>query len=111
FKKLSVFLTLITVFSCVGQTREAFKYLKQNPPSLTPEIFAPEIISKPDQHEFGSVFSEDGTEFFYGVDNNGKSEIRYTKLQDSTWINPKVIISHHTYSYNDPFLSPDEERL
>src|SRR5690606_15996652 len=96
-KKLSSFFFLIVVFSCVGQTHEAFKYLKQNPPSLTPEIFASEIISKHDQHEFGSVFSEDGTEFFYGVDINGKAEIRYTKLQGSIWTNPEVIISHDTY--------------
>ena len=110
-KKLSAFFILFTAFSCVVQTQETFKYLKQNPPSLTPEIFAPEIISKPDQHEFGSVFSDDGTEFFYGIDINGKAEIRYTKLQDSIWINPEVIISHDTYSYNDPFLSQDEDRL
>ena len=111
FKILSVFFILISIFSCANKTEETFKYLNQNTPSLTPVIFSPETISKHDQHEFGSVFSEDGTEFFYGVDVNGKAEIRYTKLKDSIWINPEVIISHDTYSYNDPFLSPDEDRL
>lgn len=111
FKKLIVFFILITVFACFGQTEEAFKYLKQSPPSLTPIIFAPDIISKQGQHEFGSIFSEDGTEFFYGVDINGKADIRYTKLDSNIWTQPEIIISHPTYSYNDPFLSPDEDRL
>lgn len=111
FKYFSAFFTLIMVFFCIKKTEDTFKYLNQSPPSLTPIIFAPEIISKQDQHEFGSVFSEDATEFFYGVDTNGKAEIRYTKLKDSIWTNPEVIISHNIYSYNDPFLSPGEDRL
>ena len=111
FKKFIIFLNLITGLSCAGQAKETFKYLKQNPPSLTPVIFAPDIISKSNQNEFGSVFSEDGTEFFYSVDTNGKAEIRYVKLQDSIWTKPEVIISHYIYSYNDPFLSLGEDRL
>src|SRR5690606_20606858 len=111
FKNLSGFIVLVTVFTCFSETQETFKYLNQSPLSLTPMIFAPDIISKHDQHEFGSVFSEDGTEFFFGVDINGKAEIRYTKLKDSIWIHPEVIISHDTYSYNDPFLSPEEDKL
>ncbi|MBE0655504.1 MAG: hypothetical protein IH594_17005, partial [Bacteroidales bacterium] len=39
-------------------------YLGQNPPGLTPEIFAPGIIST-EQFEFGGTFSPDGTEFFF----------------------------------------------
>ncbi|WP_340063311.1 hypothetical protein [Ascidiimonas aurantiaca] len=52
-----------------GQNRA---YLKQTPPSVIPEKFAPNIISKPEEYEFGSVFNKDATEFFYGVAINGK---------------------------------------
>ncbi|MHA7058125.1 hypothetical protein ACWGOQ_0012965 [Aquimarina sp. M1] len=86
-------------------------YLNQEPPGLQPQVFAPNIISKPKESEFGSVFSKDGTEFFYGVDLNGRTEIRYTRLEKDSWTEPETIISDSKYGFNDPFLSPDESRL
>ncbi len=92
-------------------TDEPLKYLKQIPPSVTPEIFAPNLVSISNEYEFGSVFNKQGTEFFYGVDVNGKEEIRYSKLTGDSWTPPKVLLDHPVYGYNDPFLSPDENRL
>ena len=93
------------------KTNEGLKYLKQTPPSLVPEIFAPNLISKKGEYEFGSVFNKNGTEFFYAVNVNGKEQIRYSKLKGSQWTEPKTIFSNKKYGYNDPFLSPDEQRL
>ncbi len=90
---------------------EHLKYLKQVPPTTTPKIFAPDLVSNDDEYEFGSVFNKEGTEFFYGVNVNGKEEIRYSKLTWDSWSPPKVILKHPAYGYNDPFLSPDENRL
>jgi hypothetical protein len=105
-------LLLLTLFvSCTEKIDESLKYLKQKPPSLVPEIFAPNLISKKLEYEFGSVFSNDATEFFYGVNVNGKSEIRHTKLIGEIWTEPQTILSNEKYGYNDPFLSPDEKRL
>ena len=86
-------------------------YLNQKPPSELPEVFAPGIISKDNVYEFGSVFNKDATEFYYGVNNRGKEEIRYTKLQNGKWTTSKTIMVHDKHGYNDPFLSPDENRL
>ncbi len=86
-------------------------YLNQKPPSITPSIFAPNLISKKGEYEFGSVFNKNATEFFYGVNVNGKEEIRYSKLIGDQWSEPRTILSHEKYGYNDPFLSPDEQRL
>lgn len=86
-------------------------YLNQKPPSITPSIFAPNVISKKGEYEFGSVFNKNATEFFYGVNVNGKEEIRYSKLIGDQWSAPRTILSHEKYGYNDPFLSPDEQRL
>lgn len=83
----------------------------QAPPTLIPQVFAPAIISKKEALEFGSVFNEEATEFFYGVNVNGKSEIHYTKLTGSTWSEPTAILPNENFGYNDPFLSPDERRL
>ncbi len=109
--KFSLLLTIVFAIACKRETDDALKYIQQEPPSLIPEIFAPDFISKTNEHEFGSVFSKDGTEFYYGVDLAGKAEIRYTKLEKDSWSEPITIISHDVYSFNDPFLSPTEDRL
>lgn len=88
-----------------------FKYLGQDPPGAVPQVFAPGLISKENEYEYGSVFSEDGTEFFYGVDTGDKAEIRYTYFSEGKWTTPEVLISHPLFSFNDPFLSNDENRL
>ena len=86
-------------------------YLGQKPPGNEPEIFAPGYISMPEQYEFGSVFSQSGDAFYYGVDVGGRSEIRFSRLVDGTWSRPEVLLSHDVYGYNDPMLSPSEDRL
>tara|TARA_R110000796_G_scaffold252640_2_gene389825 strand:+ start:77576 stop:78505 length:930 start_codon:yes stop_codon:yes gene_type:complete len=87
------------------------KYLGQAPPTVNPKIFAPNFISTQGTSEFGSVFNQKATEFYYGVEVNGKSEIRFTRLEGNSWSKPKTLLSHPVYSVNDPFLSPDEKRL
>lgn len=97
--------------SAQSLSAEAPVYLNQPPPGLTPEVFAPGLISKENEFEFGSVFSADGTEFYYAVDVDGKPEIRYTKLAGKQWTSPVKLFYHEQYGYNDPFLSPDEQQL
>ncbi len=59
------FLYLLTPLVGYSQkVDDTLKYLKQKPPSITPEIFAPHLISKKNEYEFGSVFNRDATEFF-----------------------------------------------
>ncbi|MBW8201197.1 hypothetical protein [Flagellimonas abyssi] len=89
----------------------ALAYLGQDSPTMTPKIFAPGVISQKDVSEFGSVFNQEGTELFYGVDLQGRSEIRYTYLKNGEWTKPVALLSDSLVSYNDPFLSPDEDRL
>jgi hypothetical protein len=86
------------------------KYMGQPLPGLNRQMFAPDFIST-EEHEFGSVFNAEGTEFYYAVDIIRKPVIRYSKLTDGVWSAPETILSHEKYGYNDPFLSPDENRL
>lgn len=112
--RLSILLLILYLsVGLYGQTEldENLKYLKQKPSSTNPEVFAHNIISKDTEYEFGSVFNMDATEFFYGVDVNGKEKIRYSKLEGDNWSQPETILTHGKYGYNDPFLSPDENRL
>ena len=86
-------------------------YIAQREPVDTPEIFAPNIISLPDRYEFGSVFSKDNTELFFGIDDNGKSEIHHTQLINGAWSTSKAILKDSIFGYNDPMLTPDGNRL
>ncbi|MEE9364765.1 MAG: hypothetical protein V3U92_19365 [Cellulophaga sp.] len=106
-----VHLIFFSSLSCVSQQTNSLLYIDSNKPLLTARIFAPNFISKENESEFGSIFSKDGTEFYYAVDINGKAEIRYSKLENLHWSKPKTILSSKKYSYNDPFLSPDEKEL
>ncbi len=100
--------TVVPIGSAIG---DADRYLGMQPPTERPQVFAPGLISRADQHEFGSVFSEDGLALFYGVDLGGRSEIRQTVFTGGEWTPPRVLLGHSVYGFNDPFLSPQEDRL
>tara|TARA_R110002073_G_scaffold4213_1_gene27873 strand:- start:7529 stop:8422 length:894 start_codon:yes stop_codon:yes gene_type:complete len=105
-----IFLLLISL-SCTGQTTKGVPYIDADKPGLIAQKFAPDFFSNADEYEFGSVFSKDGTEFFYAVDYNGRAEIRTSTLTKTGWTAPKTILSHPKFGYNDPFLAPDEQQL
>ena len=87
------------------------QYFGQAPAGTTWSVFAPGTISLTDRVEFGSIYSQDGKEFYYAIEINGKAEILVRKLESNKWSEPVRLVSHNEYSYNDPFLTPDEKRL
>lgn len=87
------------------------KYIDIEKPGIQVKLFAPQLLNADSVALYGSVFNREGSEFFYGVDLKTRSEIRGTKFIDGQWSEPTAIISDSTYGYNDPFLSPDEQRL
>lgn len=67
YRTLSLTIVL-ALASCSAVPRSAPPrggYLGQTPPDLTPELFAPGIVSTPDAVELNGVFSPDFTEFFF----------------------------------------------
>ena len=104
----SVFL----LFSCQSESvKNSAAYLGQTPPGTTPEIFAPGIISLSEEYEFGSVFSKDAKAFFWGVELGNRTEIRYSQLIEGQWTKARTVVKDSVYGFNDPFLSPEEDRL
>jgi len=93
------------------RSSDSMAYLGQKVPDTVPEVFAPGIISKSEEYEFGSVLSINTDEFFYGVVRGSRSEILYTKLHGGVWSDAEIVLSHDIYSFNDPMLSPDENQL
>lgn len=94
-----------------GQSKPDPKYFNEIPPDKTPKIFAKGTISKEDEFEFGAVFSNDRTEFYYSVEILGKTETRMMKFENGKWTPSVKILSHELYSFNDPFLTPDNKKL
>lgn len=94
-----------------SETDNSMTYFGQKLPRNTPELFAPNIISNPNRHEFGCTLSKDGSEFYFGVDNNAVMEIHYSNLVDGVWSPPKKLFKSDSISFNDPMFSPDQKRL
>lgn len=95
-KKLSILLMLIPLLGgqtgiSAGQQIPDGIYLGQDPPGLTPEVFAPGILSLDDRYEYCTIFSPDLTECVFGVTNQWWSafNMMYTEMDaDSSWIDP-----------------------
>lgn len=86
-------------------------YLGQPAPGMRPQKFAPNVISLPDQYEYGAAFSADGKQLFFAVAQDGRGEIRSTRYRDGVWSPISTLLSHASHSFADPFLSRDETRL
>ena len=83
------------------------EYLGQKPPGITPEIFAPGIIST-DKVELNAVFSTDGNEFYFTrKDTSGLFKIMQMKQVNNRWAYPQTAPFSGIYEEADPFISPD----
>ncbi|HEY9030256.1 MAG TPA: hypothetical protein VIM93_02765 [Kangiella sp.] len=78
-------------------------YLGQKPPGLTPEAFAPEIVTT-DKYEYSGVFTPDMNEFYFirGDEDNKKQEFVVFRNDNNRWhesvISPRV---------GQPFIAPN----
>lgn len=94
-----------------SETDDQMTYFGQKTPEQTRTLFAPHLVSKPERYEFGSVFSKNGRAFFIGIDKGTQSVILHSILEDGVWSTLAPLLTDEPYSYNDPMLSPDENRL
>jgi Tol biopolymer transport system component len=86
-------------------------YLGQEPPGMTPEIFAPGIVSVEKYSEFVCMFSPGGDECIFdrhGDDEYQQGAVFVTRLISGKWTEPEI---HPLFAgYDDvflPTLSPD----
>ena len=80
---------------------------------MEPEIFAPDIISKPGRFEQQLCFSPDGNELVFAVTNSSwsYSKIWMAKRLDSGWTDPKKIDFIGSYDGWAPHYSLDGKKL
>ncbi len=87
-------------------------YFGQKPPGLTPEVFAPGIIST-GMDELNSVFSLDGKEFLFSIKlpNRDQHIMLFTMQVNDVWTKPEVLPFSGKFNDADPAFSPDGNRL
>jgi hypothetical protein len=106
---------LMAAISINAQKTEIAKltgpYLGQKPPGLTPEVFAPGIISTEKFEEQRCVFSSDGRECYFVRRDRIKARILVTKMTPNGWSIPETV--SFSNEFNDSFhvLTPDEEKM
>jgi hypothetical protein len=89
-------------------------YLGQEPPGIEPKVFASGILNTQKMGAFCTVFSPDGSEFYYvsylrGVDGSGR--IHFLKRVKNIWTKPRLAPFSRNHSENDMCISSDGKKL
>lgn len=77
------------------------QYLGRTPAGDHPLKFAPNFIASASIYEFGSVFSQEGEQFFYAISRAGKREIHYTTYRNGNRPPSRILLAHAEYGFND----------
>ncbi|MCP4415991.1 MAG: hypothetical protein GY805_05170 [Chloroflexi bacterium] len=90
-------------------------YLGQEPPGDIPQIFAPDIVSKPDHFEHSSVyFTPDLNQIFWISDYNSNPDNRelfYVTHENGEWTDPQTATFSEHFAAASISFSPDGNRL
>ena len=89
-------------------------YLGQKPPGMTPEIFAPGIVSTEKAWEAAISFSPDGQELLFTrrEDIHGsENRILSMVLKDGKWTAPKLAPFARDITEYEAFISPDGTKV
>jgi Tol biopolymer transport system component len=87
-------------------------YLGQKPPGVTPEIFAPGIISTKDHRELGGcAFSPDGKECYFtrAIDNDWVKMV--TRWESEGWTFPEPVKFSEGFTALYPHVTLDNRRI
>jgi hypothetical protein len=107
----------LPVFSLYGRTEPSEfpvlqgPYLGQKPPGMTPEIFAPGIIST-GLYTRDMAIAKGGDEIYFCVADGGWSVMFVTQLLDNRWTEPAIApFSGKGFLDFEPHISPDGNHL
>lgn len=83
------------------------QYLGQKPPGMTPEIFAPKIVSDVNSQEYGCTFSPDGNEFYF----TRGGTIMFCRFDGKKWIEAVRAPFDSEYLDHEPYITADGTKL
>jgi len=85
-------------------------YLGQEPPGVTPELFAPEIMNAEHGYHSTVIFSPDLSEAFWSPMERGDCLV-HSKVINGAWTSPKVVDFGIEMGVGDAAFSTDGSRL
>jgi hypothetical protein len=87
-------------------------YIGQEPPGMTPEIFAPGIVSDPSLFEYSGTFSPDGNEYYFNrITDDSQHRLLFTHVVNGQWTAPEQLALTAGYTAGEPHITLDSERL
>jgi hypothetical protein len=87
-------------------------YLGQTPPGMTPEKFAPDIVSSSWLREYSLTLSSDSTEvYFYRFGENVPSKLYVSRFENDSWTEPAEFEPSSGHPASEPCMTPDNHRL
>jgi len=88
-------------------------YFGEEPPGLTPRLFAPGIISTLGHFEFACTFSPDGKEYYFTrrADKGGRNVIMVSSCLEDGWTAPDTAEFSKEGWDHEPHISPDGKKL
>ncbi|MBN2007204.1 MAG: DUF885 family protein [Anaerolineae bacterium] len=86
-------------------------YLGQVPPELTPQVFAPGIVSIPETSDYAGSFSPDGTEFYFTRGTETGQNLYETHSSDGVWSEPAPAAFSAGYDAHEPHVAFDNHTL
>jgi hypothetical protein len=90
---------------------DSLAYLGQTPPDLTPQVFAPEIVSIPDAADYAGSFSPDGTEFYFTRGTESGQNLYEAHLSNGVWSAPAPVAFSAGYDAHEPHVTFDNQTL
>jgi Tol biopolymer transport system component len=109
-KLLCLFFPVLILLSETGCSSRK-EYFGLEKPGQSPQIFAPGIISTDLHNHSSTAFSPDKNEVFYSIASYFYHVILYKVRVKGMWQPPTVASFSGQYYDDDPFFSPDGNRL
>jgi len=116
-----IFFSLFILCNCDSRTNQiqdgfidlSGPYLGQKPPGMTPEIFAPGIISTENLGEAKGVFTKNGYMFLFNRRRppEGHKTIYFTEVKNGFWTKPSPVPFNSKYADWDFHFAPDGKTL
>ena len=112
-------MSIIIVFGSYAQQDDLLilrgPYLGQKPPGLTPEVFAPGVVSLKDHIEMGCTWSPDLKEFYFARSETSELISNWSiwciREINGVWTGPQVVPFSGVYRDFGPFMPPDGKCL
>jgi hypothetical protein len=87
-------------------------YLGQEPPGMTPQVFAPGVVSDPSLFEYCGTFSPDGNEYYFNrTSDDSQHRLLFTKVVDGQWTAPEQLALTAGYTAGEPHVTLDNKKL